>query len=127
MGGDSLSLVRDLPTLMSIPEITVNDLAIRMGEDLSTLQLIDVREPDEVAIAYVEGFQVLPLSQYAEWSESIAGRFDPSAETLVICHHGMRSLQMCQWLQSQGFTNVKNIAGGIDAYSAFVDRGIPRY
>jgi rhodanese-related sulfurtransferase len=112
---------------MSIPEITVNDLAIRMGEDLSTLQLIDVREPDEVAIAYVEGFQVLPLSQYAEWSESIAGRFDPSAETLVICHHGMRSLQMCQWLQSQGFTNVKNIAGGIDAYSAFVDRGIPRY
>jgi rhodanese-related sulfurtransferase len=127
MGGDSLSLVRDLPTLMSIPEITVNDLAIRMGEDLLTLQLIDVREPDEVAIAYVEGFQVLPLSQYAEWSASIASRFDPSAETLVMCHHGMRSFQMCQWLQSQGFTEVKNIAGGIDAYSVLVDPNIPRY
>jgi rhodanese-related sulfurtransferase len=53
--------------------------------------------------------------------------FRSQAETLVICHHGIRSLQMCQWLQSQGFTNVKNINGGIDAYSLLVDSNIPRY
>ncbi len=112
---------------MSIPEITVHDLADLLGENRATLQLIDVREPDEVAIAHLAGFEVLPLSQYADWSGAIATRFDPAAETLVMCHHGMRSLQMCQWLQSQGFTNVKNIAGGIDAYAALVDPSVPRY
>jgi rhodanese-related sulfurtransferase len=44
-----------------------------------------------------------------------------------MCHHGMRSAQMCQWLTQQGFTNVKNIVGGIDAYSVGVDSSIPRY
>jgi rhodanese-related sulfurtransferase len=112
---------------MSISEITVHDLAIRLGDDPSTRQLIDVREPDEVAIAYVEGFQVFPLSQYAEWSATITSQFDLGTEILVMCHHGMRSLQMCQWLQSQGFTNVKNITGGIDAYAALVDPNITRY
>jgi rhodanese-related sulfurtransferase len=86
-----------------------------------------VREPEEVAIASVASFTILPLSQYREWSPTIATQFNPQAETLVICHHGMRSLQMCQWLQSQGFTNVKNINGGIDAYSLLVDPNIPRY
>jgi rhodanese-related sulfurtransferase len=54
------------------------------------LQLIDVREPEEVAIASVATFTILPLSQYQEWSPTIATQFNPQAETLVICHHGMR-------------------------------------
>ncbi|PLZ34411.1 rhodanese-related sulfurtransferase, partial [Fischerella thermalis WC559] len=54
-------------------------------------------------------------------------RLDPDAETLVLCHHGIRSAQMCQWLVNQGFTNVKNISGGIDAYSMLVDPSIPVY
>jgi rhodanese-related sulfurtransferase len=112
---------------MSIPEISVHELAVLLGNNDPNLQLIDVREPDEVAIASVAGFTVLPLSQYQEWSPTIANQFNPQAETLVMCHHGMRSFQMCQWLQSQGFTNVKNINGGIDAYSALVDPSIPRY
>ncbi len=48
-------------------------------------------------------------------------------ETLVLCHHGIRSAQMCQWLVDQGFTNVKNIMGGIDAYSILVDPSVPQY
>jgi rhodanese-related sulfurtransferase len=44
-----------------------------------------------------------------------------------MCHHGIRSAQMCQWLMNQGFTNVKNVAGGIDAYSILVDHSIPQY
>ncbi|MFW6359674.1 MAG: rhodanese-like domain-containing protein, partial [Chroococcales cyanobacterium] len=98
-----------------------------LADSPENLQLIDVREPEEVEIAYIQGFQVLPLSQYAEWSNDMASRFDPNAETLVMCHHGVRSSQMCQWLRTQGFTNVKNIAGGIDAYSQVVDSSIPRY
>jgi len=45
----------------------------------------------------------------------------------VLCHHGIRSGQMCQWLRSQGFTAVRNITGGIDAYSQQVDASVPRY
>lgn len=110
-----------------IPQISVEQLAKRMKEPPEGLQLIDVREEQEVAIAHLEGFENLPLSEFAEWSDQIPTRFDPEAETLVLCHHGVRSAQMCQWLVSQGFTNVKNIAGGIDAYSFMVDRSIPQY
>jgi rhodanese-related sulfurtransferase len=91
------------------------------------VQLIDVREPEEIAIAYLPNFTVLSLSKFNEWSETIHTRFDVEAETLVLCHHGIRSAQMCQWLETQGFTNVQNISGGIDAYSISVDRSIPRY
>ncbi|NEQ66707.1 MAG: rhodanese-related sulfurtransferase [Symploca sp. SIO2D2] len=111
----------------TIPEISVEQLAQRMAESPEELQLIDVREEQEVAIAKIEGFEILPLSEFAEWSDQITTRFDPNTETLVICHHGGRSAQMCQWLLIQGFTNVKNVVGGIDAYSLRVDQSIPQY
>jgi len=110
-----------------IPQISVRELAKRLAEATDGLQLIDVREEQEIAIASLEGFENLPLSEFAEWSNQILTRFDPNAETLVLCHHGSRSTQMCQWLVGQGFTNVKNIAGGIDAYSQVVDPNIPFY
>ncbi|MEE3717525.1 rhodanese-like domain-containing protein [Tumidithrix elongata RA019] len=110
-----------------IPQIRVEELARRMAEDRNNLQLIDVREPEEIAIAFVEGFTNLPLSQYGEWAPKVPTQFDPHAETLVLCHHGMRSAQMCQWLMGQGFTNVKNIVGGIAAYAEIVDSSIPQY
>ena len=111
----------------SSPEITVRELARQIAENAESLQLIDVREPEETSLAFIEGFTILPLSQFSQWSETITTRFDPEAETIVLCHHGIRSAQMCQWLLSQGFSNVKNVAGGIDAYSVMVDRNIPRY
>lgn len=114
-------------TGQSFTEIKVKELAERLANADSGLQLIDVREPQEVAIAKIDGFVNLPLSEYEQWNREISTRFDAHAETLVLCHHGMRSAQMCQWLVSQGFTNVKNIIGGIDAYSILVDPLIPRY
>jgi rhodanese-related sulfurtransferase len=107
--------------------ISVEDLAIRLAEGNADLQLVDVREPQEIDIASIEGFQAFPLSQAEQWAPEIKARLNPSAETLVLCHHGIRSAQMCGWLIDQGFTNVKNISGGIDAYSLLVDPGIPRY
>jgi rhodanese-related sulfurtransferase len=111
----------------TLSEITVEALAHRVATADAPLQLIDVREPQEIAIAVLPGFQVFPLSQSAEWMATLPTQLDPQGETYVICHHGMRSAQMCQWLTQQGFTNVKNIAGGIDAYAAVVDSSIPRY
>ncbi|MBK4732455.1 rhodanese-related sulfurtransferase [Oxynema sp. CENA135] len=110
-----------------LPQISVEELARRLAEAPDGLQLIDVREPQEVAIAAIDGFEVLPLSQFEQWSADIRQRFDPDAETLVLCHHGIRSAQMSQWLIAQGFSQVKNISGGIDAYSNRVDPSVPRY
>ena len=115
------------PSQQSIQQISVEELAQRLAEGTENLQLIDVREPGEVAIAQLSNFTVLPLSQYQDWVDSITNRFDPQNETLVLCHHGVRSAQMCQWLQMQGFTNVKNIVGGIHAYSQSVDPQVPQY
>jgi len=90
------------------------------GEDLL---LIDVREPEEFELARVEGAELLPLSRFHEW----AGALDPARETVVICHHGIRSAQVCAALARQGFTRLHNLAGGIDRWSAEVDRRVPRY
>ncbi|BAS55836.1 rhodanese-like protein [Leptolyngbya boryana NIES-2135] len=110
---------------MSFSQITVEDLAQCL--DNPNIQFVDVREPWEVEMASLKPFQNLPLSQFSEWAEQIYSQLDPETETLVLCHHGVRSAQMCHWLTQQGFTNVKNISGGIDAYSIVVDRSVPRY
>ncbi len=113
---------------MMIASISVKELAQRLNSSASEgLQLIDVRELEEIAISFIPGFTILPLSQFNQWAGEIASRFDPERETLVLCHHGVRSSQMCQWLVSQGFTNVKNVTGGIDAYANEVDSQIALY
>ena len=111
----------------SIPEIDVERLAVLLAESDPSLQLIDVRERNEVAIAQIKDFDVYPLSEFEQWAEQILTNLKPEAETIVMCHHGMRSAQLCQWLLVRGFTNVRNLAGGIDAYSRLVDSTINRY
>lgn len=112
---------------LSVDHITVDELAAHLADASDSLQLVDVREPDELAIAHIDGFINLPLSQFAEWSGNIRTQLNPDAEIVVMCHHGMRSAQMCQWLANQGFTRVKNLTGGIDAYSLTIDSSVPRY
>lgn len=112
---------------MSIIQITVQELAQRLAGDRQDLQLIDVREHDEVEIAAIADFTIFPLSEYEEWAGDFKEKFDPQVETLVLCHHGMRSAQMCQWLINQGFTNVKNIEGGIDSYAYIVEPTMAKY
>ena len=109
-------------------QITVEELGRQLAEtNAEKLQLVDVREPYEIELAALPGFAAFPLSEFPEWSGEIDARLDRDKETLVLCHHGVRSAQMCKWLAEQGFTNVKNIVGGIDAYSMVVDRTVPRY
>ena len=113
---------------MTISQVSVTELVNYLNPDLDLpVQLVDVREPEELAIAQIDGFINLPLSQFSDWSSQIDTLLDQDTETLVLCHHGVRSMQMCQWLLQQGFTNVKNIAHGIDAYSRLVDSSISLY
>ena len=111
----------------ALPETDVETLAQKLADDPSAVQLIDVREPHELELASVPHFTNLPLSQFPAWSGCIHTQFDNEKETIVMCHLGMRSAQMCQWLMGQGFTNVKNLSGGIDAYSLRIDASVPRY
>lgn len=90
-------------------------------------QLIDVREPEEISQASLPGFKVLPLRQFGTWGSVISDEFDPQKDTYVLCHHGIRSLQVAKWLQSQGFKRVFNVSGGIHAYAVKADPFIPTY
>jgi len=88
--------------------------------------LIDVREPVEYALAHLEGGLLVPMhSVPAEFQrlEGLAGE----ADLLILCHHGVRSLQVVSWLRAQGLDNCTSIAGGIDRWSTQVDPSIPRY
>jgi rhodanese-related sulfurtransferase len=112
---------------MTFTEITVTELAAKLADVDRQYQFIDVREPQELALVTLPRFINLPLSEHADWSPQIYTRLDKDIETLVLCHHGMRSAQMSQWLVERGFTHVSNVIGGIDAYSHHVDRSLPRY
>jgi rhodanese-related sulfurtransferase len=87
------------------------------------LELIDVREPGEIAIAAIEGARVLPMSQAASWIDHLPG----DRELVIICHHGMRSMQVAMALAQRGHGNVTNMTGGIDLWSTQVDPTVPRY
>ena len=87
------------------------------------LVLLDVREQWEFDLAKLNGSTLIPL---ATLPQSLA-KLNRDAEIIAICHHGMRSADATNFLLQQGFSNVKNLVGGIDAWSAQVDRSVPRY
>jgi len=107
--------------------ISARDFAAIRASDPDSIQIVDVREPVELAIAALPGCIHLPLSESEQWGERIHEYLDAERDIYVLCHHGIRSLQMCHWLQSRGFERVKNVKGGIDAYSRTVDASIPCY
>ncbi|TKY57134.1 Rhodanese/PpiC domain-containing protein 12 [Spatholobus suberectus] len=112
-----------------LQDIQPDELHVKIQDPsfLEEAQLIDVREPEEVAKASLPGFTVLPLRQFGSWGPEITTKFDPQKDTYVMCHHGMRSLQVAKWLQSQGFRKVYNLSGGIHAYAVQVDQSVPTY
>ncbi len=103
-------------------EIEPKELASKLaaGQDI---QLLDVRNPDEFAICRIDGAELLPLPQLLEG----VNRLDSAREMVIHCHTGLRSAQAVNFLRGIGFTRVKNLRGGIDAWSAEVDSAVPRY
>jgi rhodanese-related sulfurtransferase len=89
--------------------------------------VLDVREPWEVQTASVrpDGFEVVAIPMN-EIPARIA-QLDPGRPVACLCHHGARSQRVAMFLEQNGFTRVANIAGGIDAWSAERDAGVPRY
>lgn len=93
------------------------------------IQLVDVREEAELAMARLPHAVVhLPLSRSADWLEQVKELVDPLRPVAVLCHAGVRSWHLGCWLiQEQGYAEVWNLQGGIDAWSVEVDPSVPRY
>lgn len=87
--------------------------------------LVDVRTKEELAIASLDGVHHLPLDEVSMRAEEIAGWKDK--EIICMCHHGMRSAHAQGILQHAGFTNVRNLSGGIHAWSVAIDPSVPQY
>jgi rhodanese-related sulfurtransferase len=107
---------------MGFKTITPTQLSERLRGEEPPL-VVDVREPEEYELARVEGARLLPLSLFNEWAPAL----DPERETVFMCHHGMRSAQVCAWLARQGFGKLHNLAGGIDRWATDIDPTVPRY
>lgn len=104
-------------------QITATELKKRMdaGDDI---QLIDVRQPDENAFAKIEGAKLIPLGEIVKRMDEI----DPKRETVIHCKAGGRSAQAIEMLKRAGFEgDLKNLAGGITAWSNEVDPKVPKY
>ena len=87
-----------------------------------SIEILDVREKDEFQFANIGGIHI-PLSEFSLRFQEL----DPEKNWAVLCHHGMRSAQAVSFLRQQGFKNVQNISGGIEAWSTQVDPKVPRY
>ncbi len=85
--------------------------------------LLDVREPWEFDKARIEGSTLIPMRAVPQQLQEL----DSGREIVVICHHGIRSRMVYQFLQSQGFSNLINLSGGVAAWAANVDRQMSTY
>ncbi|MBL0421025.1 sulfurtransferase [Ramlibacter sp. AW1] len=89
--------------------------------------VLDVREALELQAASVQpqGFELrhIPMNQIPQR----LGELQPDRPTACLCHHGMRSMQVALFLERNGFDEVVNLAGGIDAWTLERDPSVPRY
>lgn len=106
-----------------VPQISVAEAVERWRSGDGQVLLLDVREPEEVAVARIEGATHIPMGDIPTRLPSL----DPAKETIVFCHHGQRSLSVAAFLLKQDFEDVKSMRGGIDAWSLEIDPTVPRY
>lgn len=88
--------------------------------------LIDVREPEEYAMARIDGARLIPMQEIPVEIQKLEG-LAGEGELLLFCHHGVRSLQAAQWLREHGIANCFSVTGGIDRWSREIDSKVPRY
>ncbi|HEX4210451.1 MAG TPA: rhodanese-like domain-containing protein [Candidatus Binataceae bacterium] len=105
-----------------IVEIEAMELKQRL-ERGDPLLILDVREPEEVAVAAFPGALNVPMGDVP----SRLAELDPEAEWVIVCHHGMRSANVAMYLIRNGFEKIANLSGGIDEWSLTVDPATPRY
>ncbi len=104
-----------------IEDLNPNQFKENLTKDDNTL--IDVREKRELDICKIEGAVNMPMSSIMETFSDL----DPELSYSLYCHHGMRSMQVANFLLSKGFKSLFNLRGGIDAWSREIDNSVEQY
>lgn len=102
-------------------QLSAAEAATLLGQNAA--RLLDVREPWEYELVHIDGALHIPMGEIAERLAELP----TDKPVIVVCHHGMRSLAVAQFLLTQGVTEVSNLDGGIDAWAATVDPALARY
>jgi monothiol glutaredoxin len=105
----------------TVQQLTAEELKAMMDRG-DALELIDVRTEEERTIAMIAGARHLN-----EEGRDYLLRLDRDTRLVFQCHHGIRSQAAAQYFVGEGFRNVYNLRGGIEAWSRTVDPGVPRY
>ena len=111
-----------MQTTSSLPEISPQELKQKLDANESVL-LLDVREQSEYDLVHLEDAQLIPLNTLPHHVDTLPS----DQEIIVYCHHGQRSLYAVNYLHQNGFTDAKNLIGGIDQWAAEIDSTLPRY
>ena len=88
------------------------------------IRLIDVREPWEVATARIDGSVPIPMGDIPARAHQ---ELNPDERLVIVCHHGVRSMNVTVWLRNQGFEQAQSMRGGIEAWATEVDPTVGRY
>lgn len=104
-------------------EITTDDLN-RLKQAGGDVTLLDVREPWEFEVARIAGSKHIPMGDIpARFQQELS----PEDHIVVVCHHGVRSMNVTAWLRQQGFEKTQSLRGGIDRWSREIDHSVPLY
>ena len=105
-----------------IQQMTVQELQQRLEQDNPPL-IIDVREPWEYQLCSLPDTVLIPMGSIQQRLDEL----DPDRETVVLCHHGIRSQHVAIYLQRVGFTQLHNLRGGINAWARELDPHMETY
>jgi rhodanese-related sulfurtransferase len=119
----SMKVASDFIPLGSL-EITPQEVKQRLDAG-EKLRLIDVREVSEHNQARIAGAQLMPMRTVPAHLQTLDDEDGPPL--VIFCHHGVRSLQVAQWLREQGVINAQSMSGGIEEWSLKIDASVPRY
>jgi rhodanese-related sulfurtransferase len=108
---------------MAEPELEISPTDVAALMKTGAVTLIDVRTPEEYAIARIEGCRLVDQALAHEIVET----WPKDTAIVAVCHHGIRSLSAAMYLRQQGFTQTRSMHGGIDLWSMTVDPSIPQY
>jgi rhodanese-related sulfurtransferase len=104
-------------------EITPEEVKTKL-ERAEAFTLLDVREPWEFETASIDGAKLMPMGDVPSRAHQ---ELDPDEPIVVVCHHGIRSMNVTVWLRQQGFEKAQSMRGGIDEWSRRVDATVPTY
>lgn len=114
--------MQQLESIMTIKQLTATQLQQKLQHQ-DDLFLLDVREENEYAFTHIADSILIPLNTIP----ARIAELNPEQEIVVICHHGRRSQAAADFLEQQGFKNLMNLIGGVEAWASECDKTMPRY